>query len=225
MRRMGSGGIDTAPDYFDYFFAAIWLRRRSPRSLSSGVRLAPKSSASKTGRISTSAPGPKGLRLSHSTASSMLRTCQSQKPATSSLVSAKGPSVIVGLAPVKVMRLPLELGWRPSPASITPALTSSSLNLPMLVRSSVLGRTPASDSLLALTNTMQRIVVSPFSFCWSRVSVVDPCSLLRRRTWTDMIDMVWEFFCGLYFSHAWVRVGWAGVGNLCGTEGTLDASP
>src|SRR5260370_19732376 len=165
------------PDYFDYFFAAIWLRRRSPRSLSSGVRLAPKSSASKTGRISTSSPGPKGLRLSHSTASSMLRTCQIQKPATSSLVSAKGPSMMVGLAPVKVMRLPLELGWRPSPASITPALTSSSLNLPMLARSLVLGRTPASESLLALTNTMQRIVVSPFIFGWSWTSVDDPCSL------------------------------------------------
>jgi hypothetical protein len=34
--------------------------------------------------------------------------------------------------------------------------------LPMLVRSSVLGRMPASESLLALTTTMQRIVVSPF---------------------------------------------------------------
>src|SRR6202000_2030293 len=84
-------------------------------------------------------------------------------------------------APVKLMRLPLELGWRPSPASITPAFTSSSLNLPMLVRSSVLGRTPASDSLLALTNTMQRIVVSPFSFLTSvgvGPLVVGPCSLL-----------------------------------------------
>src|SRR5437879_4584925 len=73
----GVGRNRQGPDlFFDYFFAAIWLRRRSSRSLSSGVRLAPKSSASKTGRISTSAPGPKGLRLSHSTASSMLRTCQ-----------------------------------------------------------------------------------------------------------------------------------------------------
>src|SRR5579862_9063097 len=102
-----------------------------------------------------------GQRLSHSTASSMERTCQSQKPATSSLVSANGPSVIVGLDPVKVMRLPLELGWRPSPASMTPALTSSSLNLPMLVSSSVLGMTPASESLFALTNTMHRICFYP----------------------------------------------------------------
>jgi hypothetical protein len=31
-----------------------------------------------------------------------------------------------------------------------------------LARSSVLGRMPASDSLLALTKTMQRIGVSPF---------------------------------------------------------------
>src|SRR5258707_6408655 len=83
---------------------------------------------------------------------------------------------MVGLAAVKVMRLPLEVGWRPSAARRTPAFTSSSLNLPMLVRSSVLGRMPASESLLALTITMQRIGVSPFLFGWSWTSL-DPCSL------------------------------------------------
>src|SRR5215469_15016349 len=89
----------------------------------------------------------------------MERTCQIQKPAMSSLVSANGPSVMSGLpTAVKLTRLPAELGLRPSTASITPALTSSSLNLPMLVRISVLGRTPASDSLFALTKTMQRFL-------------------------------------------------------------------
>ena len=39
-----------------------------------------------------------------------------------------------------------------------PALTSSSLNLPIAVSSSVLGITPASESLLAFTITMNRIV-------------------------------------------------------------------
>src|SRR5579862_7389203 len=133
MRRLEIYKIDKASkDFFrgfDDFFSPIWLRRRSSFSLISAVRLAPKSSGSKTGRISTSAPGPKGLRLSHSTASSTERTCQIQKPATSSLVSAKGPSVMVGLPVVKVTRLPEELGLSPSPASMMPALTSSSLNL------------------------------------------------------------------------------------------------
>ena len=42
-----------------------------------------------------------GHRLAHSTASSIDRTCQIQKPATSSFVSAKGPSVTVRFAPSK----------------------------------------------------------------------------------------------------------------------------
>ena len=63
--------------------------------------------------------------------------------------------------PVNLTRAPLELGASPSPASITPALTSSSLNLPMSVSSSLLGITPASESLLALTRTMNRMGMSP----------------------------------------------------------------
>jgi hypothetical protein len=54
-------------------------------------------------------------------------TWKSQKPATSSLVSEKGPSMTVRLSPEKRTRAPLALGCRPSPASITPAFTSSSL--------------------------------------------------------------------------------------------------
>ncbi len=70
--------------------------------------------------------------------------CQSQKPAISSFVSANGPSITVRSFPVNRTRAPFELGWSPSPASMTPALTSSSLYCPIWVRSSVLGMTPAS---------------------------------------------------------------------------------
>ena len=45
-----------------------------------------------------------------------------------------GPSMTVFLPPENLTRAPLELGWSPSPASMTPALTSSSLNLPICVR-------------------------------------------------------------------------------------------
>src|SRR5262245_15977295 len=80
-------------------------------------------------------------------------TCQIQKPAISSLVSAKGPSITRGGLLVNCTRLPLEEGCRPSPASMMPALTSSSLKLPIAAKSSVEGMTPASVSLVAFTNT------------------------------------------------------------------------
>src|SRR5712692_442016 len=144
-----------------FFLAAACLRRRSSCSLSSGVNASPKSSASNTWRISISAPPPNGLRLSHSTASSIDLTCHSQKPAISSLVSVKGPSITVGFSPENRTRLPLELACSPSAASITPAFTSSSLYLPILARSSMLGRIPASESLLALTITITRIAKAP----------------------------------------------------------------
>jgi predicted dithiol-disulfide oxidoreductase (DUF899 family) len=70
---------------------------------------------------------------------------QSQKPATTSFVSANGPSITVRFLPSNLTRAPLELGCSPSPASITPALVSSSLYFPIAVRSSSLGRTPASE--------------------------------------------------------------------------------
>ena len=66
-------------------------------------------------------------------ASSLDLTWSSQKPAISSLVSAKGPSMTVRSLPENLMRAPFELGWSPSPASITPAFTSSSLNFPISV--------------------------------------------------------------------------------------------
>src|SRR5712664_226179 len=148
------------------FLAPAWVRRRSSCALSSGVSSEPKSSASNTWRISISDSPSKGLgqRLTHSIASSIDLPCHSQKPAISSLVSAKGPSITVRFPPENRTRLPFELAWSPSAASSTPAFTSSSLYFPISARSFWLGRTPASESLLALTITMNRIGMSPFEF-------------------------------------------------------------
>src|SRR5512138_3250934 len=49
----------------------------------------------------------------------------------------------------------------PSPASMTPAWISCSLNFPMASSISRLGIMPASDCLSALTSTMNRIALSP----------------------------------------------------------------
>src|SRR5438046_9803661 len=62
--------------------------------------------------------------------------------------------------PLKRTFAPLEVGCRPSPASITPDLTSSSLYFVIAPRISVLGISPASDSGLAGTRTLKRIGVS-----------------------------------------------------------------
>src|SRR5580658_10489810 len=142
-----------------HFFAARCSRWRASCALSSGVRFALKSSASNTRRISISSLlFLKGERRIHSTASSSDLTCQSQKPAISSLVSVKGPSVTVLLPPPNLTRTPLELACRPSPESITPAFSSSSLNLPISVRISRLGSTPDSDSRVAFTITITRMI-------------------------------------------------------------------
>src|SRR6185503_19900813 len=61
----------------------------------------------------------------------------------------------------KRIRFPLLLGFRPSPSSMIPALTSSSLNFPMAVRSSLLGIFPASEFFVAFTITITRIAVLP----------------------------------------------------------------
>src|SRR5205823_9282663 len=146
-----------------FFFAAICARRRSSCSLSSGVNSAPKSSASNTWRISISESSRIGLgqRLTHSIASCFDFTCQIQKPAISSLVSVKGPSITVRFAPENLTRAPFELGCSPSMPSSTPAFTNSSLYLPMSVSSFSLGMTPASVFLSALTIIMNRMVTSP----------------------------------------------------------------
>src|SRR6187431_955149 len=98
------------------------------------------------------------MRRAHSTASSIDLTCQIQKPATSSLVSLNGPSTNERPAPLNTIRLPLELGCSPSPASITPAFTSSSLKFIISRKSRSLGILPVSESLLALTKTITFIV-------------------------------------------------------------------
>src|SRR5262249_53303487 len=112
---------------------------------------------------SASSPGMGlGQRLTQSIVSFSDLHCQIQKPATSSLVSAKGPSITVRLFAENLTRAPFELACSPSAASITPALVSSSLNLPISARSFSLGIMPASEFLLALTITMNRMVVSPY---------------------------------------------------------------
>jgi hypothetical protein len=101
-----------------------------------------------------------GQRFTQATASAMSLTCQSQNPATSSLVAGKGPSMTVRLVPSKATRLPSADGFRPSPACMMPASMSSSLNLPMAANISVEGIRPASESPVAFTRTITRIVVS-----------------------------------------------------------------
>src|SRR3954463_13143754 len=85
-----------------------------------------------------------------------------EKPAMSSLASVKGPSMTVRDLPENLTRAPLELGWRPSRASRTPAFMSSSLYLPISAMSCGSGRAPAfSVSGVALAMTMNRIAKSP----------------------------------------------------------------
>ncbi len=59
--------------------------------------------------------------------------------------------------PEKRTRAPRLEGCRPAPSCMMPALTSSSLYLPMAASNSVEGILPASDSALALTMTMNFI--------------------------------------------------------------------
>ena len=89
----------------------------------------PKSSASSTCRISISDSSDieLGQRLTPFDRLLQRRALQSQKPATSSFVSANGPSITVLFSPSNLTRAPLEFGCSPSPTSINPALVSSSL--------------------------------------------------------------------------------------------------
>lgn len=130
------------------------------------VRIHPKSDISYSVRISISLGPGMGLgqRFTQATASSMSLTSQSQKPVTSSRGWGKGPSITVRSGPSNAIRLPREEGVRPSqPPSfiIMPALTSSSLNLPIasiISFVSAVGTTPFSLSSVAFTNTITRIV-------------------------------------------------------------------
>src|SRR5215218_9962859 len=132
-------------------------RRRFSCSISSGVSDAPKSSAAKTCRTSMFVSPPKcgfGARRAHSTASSSDFAWMIQNPAISSFVSVNGPSTTVFWFPLNTTRAPRELGCSPSPASMTPAFTNSSLYLPISANCSVVGITPASLSALAFTSIM-----------------------------------------------------------------------
>ena len=61
-----------------------------------------------------------------------------------------------------------ELGCKPLPSSMTPAFTISSLNFAMSPSNCSDGITPASESLVALTNAMNRIVLLLVSALTSR---------------------------------------------------------
>src|SRR4029077_7775227 len=129
-------------------------------SRSSGLISGLKSSGSNTCRISISASSlgmGLGQRLTHSIASCNDAHFHSQKPATNSFVSANGPSVTIRFSPANLTRAPFELACSPSAASSKPALVRSSLNFPIAARSCSLGRPPASEDLVALTITMNRI--------------------------------------------------------------------
>src|SRR5215211_6003623 len=106
-------------------------------------------------------------------------------------------------------RLPFELGWSPSPASMMPAFTSSSLYFPISVRSCSLGISPASDSLLALTITRTRIVVPPLHLgvgaaSLRSLSAARHLPLLGRRTSLPYFDTAHDEFFRRFFA---VRTG------------------
>src|SRR5262249_52017993 len=102
-----------------------------------------------------------GQRFTQATASSMSLTSQSQKPATSSRVAAKGPSMTVRPGPSNAIRLPREDGVSPSATTRMPALRISALYLPIAANISLVqgsGKWPFSLSSVAFTNTITRIV-------------------------------------------------------------------
>jgi hypothetical protein len=70
------------------------------------------------------------MRMAQSTASCFDLTWTIQKPASCSPTGVNGPFFTVGLAPLVVpnfRRTPWEVSLSPSPASITPAFSISSL--------------------------------------------------------------------------------------------------
>src|SRR3989442_171342 len=79
----------------------------------------------------------------------------------SSFASVKGPSTTVRFAPAYFTRHPFELACRPEASSRTPACCSSSWYFAISVRIFSCGMTPASDSLVAFTTIMNRMILSP----------------------------------------------------------------
>src|SRR5258707_3748417 len=78
----------------------------------------------------------------------------------SSFDSAKGPSITVRFVPEYLTRQPFELAFRPEASSRTPAFCSSSWYFCISEMSFSEGITPASESFVALTIIMNRMVFS-----------------------------------------------------------------
>ena len=176
-RAHGAGPLSASDRHA--FRTATCARRFSSRARIPGRHGITEILRLEQGTISTSVPS-NGARLSHSTASSIDLTCQSQNPATSSFASVKGPSMTVRFAPENRTRFAFEVGWSPSPATRTPAFASSSLNFVMSASSFSSGRAPASEFASAFTSTMTRIVVSPCR------GLDRPISPVRRTTSTGI---------------------------------------
>src|SRR2546427_12954503 len=79
----------------------------------------------------------------------------------SSFASVNGPSTTVRFWPEYLTRHPFELACRPEASSKTPACCSSSWYFAISLRIFSCGMTPASESLVAFTIIMNRIVLSP----------------------------------------------------------------
>src|SRR6266511_2666716 len=79
----------------------------------------------------------------------------------SSFASAKGPSTTVRVCPEYLMRHPFALACSPEASSRTPAFCSASWYFAISLRIFSCGMTPASESLVAFTIIMNRIVLSP----------------------------------------------------------------
>src|SRR5712691_7764915 len=78
----------------------------------------------------------------------------------SSFASAKGPSITVRFAPEYLTRQPFELGFKPEASSSTPAFCSSSWYFCISIMSFSEGITPVSESFVALTIIMNRMLFS-----------------------------------------------------------------
>src|SRR5438309_8114578 len=78
----------------------------------------------------------------------------------SSFASVKGPSTTARFAPEYLTRQPFELGFRPEASSRTPAFCSSSWYFCIWAMSFSGGITPASESFVALTIIMNRMLFS-----------------------------------------------------------------
>src|SRR5437868_1325614 len=132
------------PEQVDYRFAPTCAGSRCSVFPNSAVDSGAQFPPSNIWRISFSpSPATSMKRRLHSIASSFDLTSKSAKPAISSLVSVKGPSVTVNFPPEYRTRAPFELGMHPSVASSTPALVISSMSFPMLAIVSWLGGVPS----------------------------------------------------------------------------------